>query len=635
MFKYIDQFTPKQRAFILVLSDMIICAITPLFAFFLRFGLSEIAFQKIALFWWYIPLFVGIRIGTFQNFGIYTFLWRYASMKELVSVVKAITLSSLLILTFLLVTSKRHEFPASILLMDWAFNIITIGSTRIFVRLLKDSYRHSFLQITKHGGANDSTPLNLLIIGAGDTAEMITRELLKSRKSKYNLVGFVDDNTNKIGQNIHQVPVLGTTKDIISLVTKYQIEEAIIAMPSANGHQIRTIVELCEQAGIQCKITPALYDIINGKVSVNQLREVRIEDLLGREVIHTDMTAISAYLSNKTVLVTGAGGSIGSELCRQILKFSPSRLLIVDHSENNVYHIDLELRNRYPKNPIIPLVADIKNKHRMTQIFTDFQPQIIFHAAAYKHVPLMEDNVSEAILNNIMGTKQLLDLADTFGVERCVLISTDKAVHPTNCMGATKRISEVLMQLKAKKSKTTFAAVRFGNVLGSEGSVVPLFKKQIAQGGPVTITHPDVTRFFMTIPEAVGLVIQAGAYAEVEGGEIFVLDMGEPIKIVDLAKDMIHLSGLELGRDIEISYVGLRPGEKLYEELFYQKEGLKSTEHQKIFISEPSEYAPHKTVTAIEELIRLSQNESTETLRSHLLDLVTQLQPNHKESNEI
>lgn len=624
MFRYIDKLSSKQRAFIFIFTDIVISILVLLLAFFLRFGLTNLALSFIRQYWWYIPIFVGIRIGIFQNVGIYTFLWRYASLKELVAVVKAITVSSLFIMAFLFITNKQHHFPASIILIDWALTIIAIGTTRVLIRLLKDYYHKKNLFLSKKKSNTDQKTKNLIIIGAGDAGDMIARELLKSTKSDYHIIGFVDDNENKIGQNIHQLPVLGTTKDLIRLVPEYHIQEAIIAMPSAKGRQIRAIVQICEQANIQFKITPALYDIIHGKVSINQLREVRIDDLLGRDVINTDISGISAYLSKKIVLVTGGGGSIGAELCRQILKFSPKQLILLDQSANHVYQIDLELSQLPIENTqIIPLVGDVKNTKRLHEIFSQYHPQIIFHAAAYKHVPLMESNVSEAIFNNIGGTQQLLEMADVFKVQKCVLISTDKAVNPANCMGATKRISEILMQIKAQESKTIFTAVRFGNVLDSEGSVVPLFRQQIAKGGPVTVTHPEITRFFMTISEAVRLVIQAGAFAE--GGEIFVLDMGEPVKIVDLAKDMIRLSGFKIGRDIEIKYIGLRPGEKLYEELFYSNENLKSTEHKKILISKPTCYNKEKVLKSIFKLLEDSPKTVEALLKKQLLELVKKL----------
>jgi FlaA1/EpsC-like NDP-sugar epimerase len=514
----------------------------------------------------------------------------------------------------------------SVIVIEWALALIFIGSVRVLLRILKDhlidfSVFFPFLK-------NQQKKKNLLIIGAGDAGEIVAREILRVSSLKYNIIGFIDDQENKIGQSIHQIPVLGTVAQIIDLAPKYNIEEAVIALPSAPGQVVRKIMSICKEASLSFKITPKLYDIIDGKISVNQLREVQIEDLLGREVIKTNINSISEYLSHSVVLVTGAGGSIGSELCRQVLRFNPKTLILLDHAENNLYKIDLELTQIQTNTEIIPVIADVKNMLKLRYVFEKYQPQVVFHAAAYKHVPLMEYNIEEVIQNNILGTRNLLELSQKFKINEFVLISTDKAVKPTNCMGASKRLCEVLMQISAKQDNgaTKYSSVRFGNVLGSDGSVVPLFKQQISQGGPVTITHPEISRYFMTIPEAVSLVIQAGALCE-KKGEIFILDMGDPVKITSLAQDMIQLSGFEVGKDIEIKYVGLRPGEKLYEELFFNKEKLKKTSHQKIFITEPQTFEAREVQHKIDQLLKECYHHSKEELKEKLLDLVGSLEP--------
>lgn len=622
----IDVLTPKQRAFILLVIDSLIIIASLISAFSLRFPIDQ-GIMVIQTYWWLLLLTVAIRIGAFQSYGLYISIWRYASMKELLNVVKAITFSSFIIMSILFI-AKGMSFPTSILIVDWAFNIIGIGGVRVMLRLFRD---YSVARKNRHQTHGVD---NVLIIGAGDAGETIVREMLRSSSHKYKILGFIDDEPRKLGQHIHQIAVLGTTEDIPKLCEKYDIDEAICAIPSLPGHQIRRIMQLCEKSKIGFRVTPGLNDIIDGKVSINQIREVQIEDLLGRDIIKTDISDISKYISGSTVLVTGAGGSIGSELCRQILHLSPSQLLLLDHAENHVYHIDMEIRNMgYNHVTIIPIVADVKNRERLESLFARYKPDLIFHAAAYKHVPLMEENVGEVIQNNIMGTQNILEMAHEHQVKNFVLISTDKAVNSTNCMGASKRACEIMMQSIAQYSQTKFSAVRFGNVLDSDGSVVPLFKKQIARGGPITVTHPDVIRFFMTIPEAVSLVIKAGALCV--GGEIFILDMGEPVKILNLAKDMIHLSGLEEDRDIEIKFIGLRPGEKLYEELYFNKEELRKTEHKKIMIAQPPQYNADCVRSSIQALIAQVGVLDPEDLKAGLFNFISSKTPTELSQQKI
>ena len=434
-------------------------------------------------------------------------------------------------------------------------------------------------------GTTEEKPQNLLIIGAGMGAREIIIAIKNSMKDKYNIIGIVDDNTNKLNKSILGVKVLGTRYDIPNIVKEKNVNLIFLAITRITSMSKRNIIEICQQTGVKTRILPSTEDLIEKQGIMNSLRDVEIEDLLGRDAIKLDNKNISTLIKDKNVLVTGGGGSIGSELCRQIMKYNPEKLIIFDIYENNLYDIELELKSKYPKQKIEAIVGSVRDKKRLEDVFSKYKPSLVFHAAAHKHVPLMENNPLEAIKNNIFGTYNVVNCADKYGTERFVLISTDKAVNPTNVMGASKRVCEMIVQAKNKVSNTEYVAVRFGNVLGSNGSVIPLFKKQIANGGPVTVTHKDITRFFMTIPEAVGLILQAVTYAK--GGEIFVLDMGEPVKIYDLAVSLIKLSGYEPDVDIPIQVTGLRPGEKLYEELLMAEEGLTATKHDKIFVSEP------------------------------------------------
>ena len=448
----------------------------------------------------------------------------------------------------------------------------------------------------------DNKPQNLLIIGAGMGAREIIIAIKNSMKDKYNLVGIVDDNTNKLNKSILGVKVLGTRYDIPDIVKEKEVNIIFLAINRLTQMSRKKIIEICQTTGVKTRVLPSTEDIIEKQGIMNSLRDVEIEDLLGRDAIKLDNKNISTLIKEKTVLVTGGGGSIGSELCRQIIKYNPERLLILDIYENNLYDIELELKANYPKAKIEAIVGSVRDKKRLEDVFETFRPQLVFHAAAHKHVPLMENSPLEAIKNNVFGTYNVVNCADKYNVERFVLISTDKAVNPTNIMGASKRVCEMIVQAKNKVSKTEYVAVRFGNVLGSNGSVIPLFKKQIAAGGPVTVTHKEITRFFMTIPEAVGLILQAVTYAK--GGEIFVLDMGEPVKIYDLAVSLIKLSGYEPEVDIPIQFTGLRPGEKLYEELLMDEEGLTVTKHDKIFVSEPM----HLEMEELKEKLDMLQN---------------------------
>ncbi|MFC1511544.1 polysaccharide biosynthesis protein, partial [Candidatus Margulisiibacteriota bacterium] len=488
----------------------------------------------------------------------------------MISLLEAVGLSSMFLAVALLIFGKVN-FPYRVLIIDAIFCFMFIGGIRLVIRLWKEAK-------TKTG--EDIKSRNILIVGAGDAGEMIAREMLRLPHLGYVPIGFVDDNPEKTGEYIHKLPILGNTSEISRIVEKYDVAEIIIALPSATGKEIRHIVDTCEKSTATYRIVPGVYELIDGTVHVNQIRNVRIEDLLGREPISVNLREIASYLSGSIVLVTGAGGSIGSELCRQVSMYQPSELILFGRGENSIFNIEYELRKKYPFLNLKVIIGNIRDFNKIDYIFSKHKPSIIFHAAAHKHVSLMETNPEEAVLNNIIGTKILVDAADKYQAKEFVNISTDKAVNPSSIMGSAKKVAEMIVQAKALDgSKTKFVSVRFGNVLESRGSVVPLFKKQITEGGPLTVTHPEARRYFMTIPEAVQLVIQAGAIGK--GGEVFILDMGEPVKILDLAKDLIRLSGLEIGRDIEIQLTGLRPGEKLFEEILTASEGTQATKHKK------------------------------------------------------
>lgn len=514
-------------------------------------------------------------LGVMYYFKLYNRIWQYASVPETLAIMKAVIFccgASYLMTYFFL-----HEaIPLSIMIQSVETMMLLIGGVRFMWK-----YKH-YYDFKRKTNAQ-----KVLIIGAGDCGSIIAKELQANRMSNMNPVGFIDDDTTKHKYQIHGVPVLGARDNIIHTVSKLNVEHIIIAMPSASSNAISEIIEICKKTKAKLKIIPILSDVIEGKVAIQQIRDVEVEDLLGRECVNVDLEGIANYVERKIVLVTGAGGSIGSELCRQISSFHPSTLLLLGHGENSIYTIEMELRTKFPHIRLESIIADVQDRDRIEQIFKEYRPQVIFHAAAHKHVPLMEQNPAEAIKNNVFGTRNVAECADLYGAQRFVLISTDKAVNPTSVMGTTKRIAEMIIQSLSRSSSTVFAAVRFGNVLGSRGSVIPRFKEQIKNGGPVTVTHPEMTRYFMTIQEAVQLVIQAGAFAE--GGEVFVLDMGAPVKIVDLASDLIRLSGFEPEVDIKIAYSGIRPGEKLYEELLTNEEGLSSTIHNRIFIGKAQE----------------------------------------------
>lgn len=540
----------------------------------------------------YMLINIITTILLFVVMKLYRSVWSFASVHEFVLVFGACMLSTAfqaLGMQFLVL-----DIPRSYYIFYFFFLLMTTSITRFSYRALR-LIRQGFSQ-------TNEDILNTMVIGAGEAGSMIIHELKYSRQLNRRVMCIIDDNPSKKGKYLHGVPIVGNKDTIIENVKKYKINEIVLAIPSATQKVTREILRICNTTECKLKVLPGMYQFITEEVSVSKLREVSIEDLLGREAINIDLDSVTGYVMGKTVLVTGGGGSIGSELCRQIAKYNPKCLIIFDIYENNAYEIQQELKKKYPLLHLEVLIGSVRNTKRIESVMELYRPDIVYHAAAHKHVPLMEDSPNEAIKNNVFGTYKTARAADKFGVKKFVLISTDKAVNPTNIMGASKRMCEMVIQTFSRYSKTEYVAVRFGNVLGSNGSVIPLFKKQMAAGGPVTVTHPDIIRYFMTIPEAVSLVLQAGAFAK--GGEIFVLDMGEPVKIADLAKNLIRLSGYTLGVDMEIKYTGLRPGEKLFEELLTNEEGLQKTQNELIYIGKPLEF---DEVHFLSELKKLEQ----------------------------
>ena len=557
------------KRIIVIVSDTVSIALAYWFAFALRFNFS-IPEMHYKMFFATLPVLVVIRVLCFYFFGLYSGVWRYASMNDLLRILKATTLSSFLFFIYVGFVYHLMDFSRSVFVIDWFIIVCLIGGSRFFYRLFREFYPVRAGEEKK----------KVLIIGAGSAGEMLLREMKQNPRIGYEPVGFLDDNSAKRGMRIHDVSVLGRIGDIEKVVDMKRVEEAVIAIPSLTGKEMRRITRLCDSAGITCKTVPAISDILDGSVHVNQIREVSIEDLLGRERVELNMEEITRYLKGKRVMVTGAAGSIGSELCRQIMKIGPERLILFERVENELYRIDMEFSKTFQGKPYAMVLGDILDTERLEWAMETYRPQVVFHAAAYKHVPIMESHPLEALKNNVRGTYNVAKASVGHGVEKFVLISTDKAVSPANVMGATKRIAELICQGMNEEKRTKFIAVRFGNVLNSAGSVIPLFKQQIVKGGPVTVTHPEMTRYFMSIPEAAQLVMQAGAMGK--GGEIFVLDMGEPVKIEDLARDMIRLMGFKAGDDIDIIFTGLRPGEKLHEELVAEGEESVKTVHEKI-----------------------------------------------------
>lgn len=548
----------------------------------------------------FLPVNILLTLLIFYIFRLYHSLWAFAGETELQNLVVSCAISALLN-SVGLQFFKVSEQPVP---KSYYFLYMFVLISMMFVS--RFSYR--FLRSQKHKQQNKKNGISVMVIGAGEAANVIIKEIVNSNFSTMVIRCIIDDDQGKWGRYIQGIKVAGGRDRIIECADLYDIDEIIVAMPSISRPELRKILEICKETNCKLRSLPGMYQLVNGEVNVSKLRDVEVEDLLGRDPISVDLDSILGYVQNKTVLVTGGGGSIGSELCRQIASHRPNHLIILDIYENNVYDIQQELKTKYPELKLTVLIASVRNTNRMNWIFEKYRPEIVYHAAAHKHVPLMEDSPNEAVKNNVFGTWKTAQAAAFYGVRRFVLISTDKAVNPTNIMGASKRICEMIIQTFNNHYDTEFVAVRFGNVLGSNGSVIPLFRKQIVAGGPVTVTHPDIIRYFMTIPEAVSLVLQAGAYAK--GGEIFVLDMGEPVRILDLAENLIRLSGYRVGEDIKIEFTGLRPGEKLYEELLMDEEGMKETANKLIHVGKPIEIDEMEFFQQLKRLKEESKNES-------------------------
>lgn len=600
------------RAVLLLILDIVVIDLTSVFSLLIRFefNYSAIAQEFLDSIYQYSWVNVVCTVGIFYLFHLYTSLWKYASVNELVNIATAVLLSGAV--NRIGMGMMELKVPRSYSFLYTMILLIAMVGTRFSyraVRFLRSEYR----------GRKIGKRSKIMVIGAGDAGAAIVKEIRISRYVMGKVRCIIDDDPAKKGNYVQGCPVIGGKDKILRAVEQYGIKKIIIAIPSASKQQIKEFVEICKQTDCELQILPGIYQLINGEVSVSQLREVEIGDLLGRDSISVNLDEILGYVKDKVILVTGGGGSIGSEICRQLAGHGVRQLIIVDIYENNAYDIQQELKYHYPNLDLVVLIASVRNTHRMNEIMDTYRPNIVYHAAAHKHVPLMEDSPNEAIKNNVLGTYKTASAAGKHHVERFVLISTDKAVNPTNIMGASKRMCEMIVQTLDHYYATEFVAVRFGNVLGSNGSVIPLFKKQIAAGGPVTVTHPDIIRYFMTIPEAVSLVLQAGAYAK--GGEIFILDMGEPVKIADLAKNLIRLSGYKVGEDIEIKYTGLRPGEKLYEELLMAEEGMQDTANKMIHIGKPIEMDEEVFMRQLYKL-KEAANQDSMTIRKMVKEIV-------------
>ncbi len=606
------------RTLSLIIIDIILINFSYLFGLWLKFEgvLPKVYLDKYLS---YALFITGMQIVIFFLFGLYKTMWRYASVSEFIKVVVAIVIATILSAVIFIATDAM--LPRSIYILALLLETALIGGVRFLSRA-----RHIIGPKNKKGKHATLSAKRTMIIGAGEAGVMVLKELRKHTEIPSAPVAFIDDDPSKKNKNVMGVPVVGTRDDIEKAVKDYRIEEIILAMPSISREEQREIIEICNKAKIKTKIIPGYYKVIEeDQFDLSSIREVEIEDLLGRDEIKLDNNSLDEFIKNRVVLVTGAGGSIGSELCRQIIKYDPKSLVMVDIYENNIYDIQNELKREYKNPQIVVLIDSIRDMERMENLFETYKPEVVFHAAAHKHVPLMEDSPISAIKNNVFGTLNLLKCSDKYGVSKFVNISTDKAVNPTSVMGCTKRVCEIMVQTMNSKSETDFVAVRFGNVLGSNGSVIPLFKEQIKSGGPVTVTHPDIIRYFMTIPEACQLVMQAGAIAR--GGEIFILDMGEPVKIVDLAEKLIELSGFVPYDEIKIEFTGLRPGEKLYEELLLNTENSCETEFEKIFIEKPYEHDEENLDKGLNKLREDIHNGTKESIVEDLKIIVPNFTP--------
>lgn len=607
-----------RNRFILI-GDAILIVTSVLASFALRLDLGPSFLDYLPSAWVMLGIALAVKPAVYYMFGLYRRLWAYASVRELRLIAAATGTASVIVALFVLLVvsmgGMQAGFPRSVIGIDFLLSLFSVGGLRITVRLLAESG-----QISQKGNG-DRRPREVVVVGAGDAGALVVREMLRNPQVSMKPVAFVDDDPEKRAMDIHGVRVAGGLSELERVLRRYFSPEVVIAIPTAPGSLVRTVAEVCRRLGVPFRTMPGIYELIGGEVSVNRLREVDISDLLRREPAVIDDEAVGRTLAGKRVLVTGAGGSIGLELCRQVVRWGPARLGMLGHGENSIFEALLDLKQDFPDLEPLPIIADVRDVERIGEIFANFRPEVVFHAAAHKHVPLMEINVEEAATNNVLGTKSVVDASIRHGVERFVHISTDKAVQPTSVYGATKRISELIVRDAALQGGHNFVSVRFGNVLGSRGSMVPLFQRQIARGGPITITHPEMERFFMTIPEAVHLVLQAAGMGV--GGELFVLKMGDQVRVLDLAEDLIRLSGLEPGKDIEIEFTGVRPGEKLSEALWDVGIDYEDTEHADIVsVKEESVLAGSALQATIDELIQLAHEGDAEAIVGLLAERV-------------
>ena len=613
----------QNKKLILIFIDIVLINLSFILAIIFRFYIEGTSFNATLLliesFALQIVLSTAVMIICQWMMKQYQSVWTVAGFEDFT--LGALSLMGGTVINLLTSVFLPSRLPYLVTMLAGVLSIMFCNGIRLQWRIMRRAISSRHQQL-------DGIPERVLIYGAGMGGAMVAKEYRQHPSLNKKVIGFIDDDKEKMGAYIGTVPVLGTFEDLVDLVEKYQIDEVVVAIAHLGQEKLSYVFRAMNPIQVVVKVMPGLFELIDGRLNIGMMKEVSVEDLLARESIKLDYEGISDYLENQVVMVTGGGGSIGSELCRQIVKFKPKQLIIVDIYENNAYDLQNELLYNYPDLNLVTLIASVRDRNRLHQIYEAYKPDVVFHAAAHKHVPLMEVSPSEAIKNNVLGTLNCAELAHEHGVKRFVLISTDKAVNPTNIMGATKRLCEMVIQSLNPVSETEFVAVRFGNVLGSNGSVVPLFKKQIAKGGPITLTHKEITRYFMTIPEAAQLVLQAGGFAQ--GGEIFVLDMGKPVKIYDLAENLIKLSGYEPHVDIEIKVTGLRPGEKLYEELLMDEEGLKETRNEKIFIGRPGDFELSKVKSNIQELVEIATTKGTQELKIKLKEVVpTYEEPSH------
>ena len=604
----------SRRKLLICVSQVLLVGITYYCAFLLRFDLSPGPPARL-LFWKTVGVVAILKLFFFYAFGLLGGWWRYVGVNDLLDISKANLASSAALMSLVQLGVWPAGYPRSVLLVDMVLTLLASGGARCAVRAYADSVQHY------------AARKNTLVVGAGEAGSVIVRELLRNPRLDYKPVGFLDDNPSKKGIKIHGVKVLGPTDPLSFLIERHSVSCVLIAIPSATGPQIQRIISKCKECRVDFKILPPLNERLDRSLLVSQVRSVRVEDLLGRKQIHLDMETMREAFQDKVVLITGAAGSIGSELARQAARFAPQQVILFDRSENDLFKLGMELATRSPELKFLSVIGDILDVGLLREIFALHRPQVVFHAAAYKHVPMMEQNCFQAVVNNIFGTYNVALVGRQYGVEQFVLISSDKAVNPTNIMGATKRVAELII-LGLQKTRTRFCAVRFGNVLGSNGSVLPIFERQLAEGGPITVTHPEARRYFMTIPEAAQLVLQASAMGQ--GGEIFVLDMGEPVKIADLATNLIRLSGLEPGRQVNVIFTGLRPGEKLFEELSLEAEGVKLTAHDKIRVLDGGEVGFEQVQTWLEALSSAVEAKNVHQLIQAVLTMVPEYSPSEE-----